>query len=469
MKSFFLLVFLANPILFFAQNLVPNGSFELYQTIPCKFITDTTDFNVCAVSWYIPTLGSSDLHSTISNINCQTNCYSTNPFAVGYQQPRSGNLMGGFSTYAVNLKESREYLSTKLTHSMIPNYRYHYRMFISKGDSVQASTNNISMLFSTEIITDYSTRTTLHKKPQITEKKIITNDTSWTEISGFFVSDSSYQYLTIGNFDSTSQTDIVTNTRMPRTVAYYYIDDISITTSCLSVPDSLIICKGDSAILEAQLYCTGTTISWSSTLDSNQILSTNTFLNIQPTTSQTYLLYTANPPDTHSVFVEVLNNDSVHIGMDTTICNGDSIILPRNSLHKPAKWSNGHFGSSLLIHESGYYWFEPYETNCLYSDTIQISVRYCDDKISMPNIFTPNGDGSNDLFYPINYQYLKHAELLIFNRWGQLVFNGIDGNLSWDGNFNGQQCSDGTYFYILSYSTSDNREHSQKGFLTLIR
>jgi gliding motility-associated-like protein len=67
---------------------------------------------------------------------------------------------------------------------------------------------------------------------------------------------------------------------------------------------------------------------------------------------------------------------------------------------------------------------------------------------SLPNVFTPNGDGPNDLFIPYPYRYIARVEMKIFNRQGNLVFQTEDPDLNWDGtNINGQPLAEGVYFY----------------------
>ncbi|MFN7119463.1 MAG: gliding motility-associated C-terminal domain-containing protein [Saprospiraceae bacterium] len=67
---------------------------------------------------------------------------------------------------------------------------------------------------------------------------------------------------------------------------------------------------------------------------------------------------------------------------------------------------------------------------------------------SLPNTFTPNGDGQNDLFKPYPFCFIESVEFKVFNRWGQLVFETTDPNINWNGqNKNGQDLNEGTYYY----------------------
>ena len=81
-------------------------------------------------------------------------------------------------------------------------------------------------------------------------------------------------------------------------------------------------------------------------------------------------------------------------------------------------------------------------------------------KISgLPNAFTPDNDGINDIFG-------KDHKLIIFNRWGQAVFEGTEG---WDGTHNGRNVSPGTYYYILEIFDHNNQKTVIKGSVTVIR
>lgn len=97
-------------------------------------------------------------------------------------------------------------------------------------------------------------------------------------------------------------------------------------------------------------------------------------------------------------------------------------------------------------------------------------VYYCIDDISVtmieyqiPNVFTPNADNINDVFY-FNTDIIKAKELLIYNRWGIKMFQSST-NYSWDGRTTaGEECAAGTYYYVIQTETE-----THKGFLELIR
>lgn len=84
--------------------------------------------------------------------------------------------------------------------------------------------------------------------------------------------------------------------------------------------------------------------------------------------------------------------------------------------------------------------------------------------IEVPNVFTPNGDRANDVFF-IRSKGVKELSLVIFNRWGQKVYEGSGANASWTGG----DSEDGTYFYILHAEGNDGQTVDKQGTVNLFR
>ncbi|MCW3078521.1 MAG: domain containing protein, partial [Bacteroidetes bacterium] len=92
-------------------------------------------------------------------------------------------------------------------------------------------------------------------------------------------------------------------------------------------------------------------------------------------------------------------------------------------------------------------------------------------KLDVPNVFTPNGDGSNDLFF-LKTQNLTEITALIYDRWGNKVYDVTSntGNIGWDGkNQEGKDCPSGTYFYIIKATGKDGTSYDKKGNVSLYR
>ena len=89
-----------------------------------------------------------------------------------------------------------------------------------------------------------------------------------------------------------------------------------------------------------------------------------------------------------------------------------------------------------------------------------------EEQFEVPNIFTPNNDGENDFFIS-NAKNVTDYNFIIVNRWGQVVFESNDINASWDGKYNDNLCTEGTYFYVLTGYGSNTKAIKKQGFLQL--
>lgn len=104
------------------------------------------------------------------------------------------------------------------------------------------------------------------------------------------------------------------------------------------------------------------------------------------------------------------------------------------------------------------------------NDTLNYRFRLADSSgITLPNIFSPNNDGVNDVFKPI-IGGLTTLKLSIYNRYGTLVFFTDRVNGFWDGRTtSGEPCSVGVYFYVLEAQGFDGKSYNLKNTLTLIQ
>ncbi len=97
------------------------------------------------------------------------------------------------------------------------------------------------------------------------------------------------------------------------------------------------------------------------------------------------------------------------------------------------------------------------------------SCQYPTPTVEAPNVFTPNGDGSNDLFF-LNTANATSIELVILNRWGNVVFESTGLNPAWNGKTgNGVLCDEGVYFYKYLVKGFNDQELEGHGFVQLFR
>jgi len=111
---------------------------------------------------------------------------------------------------------------------------------------------------------------------------------------------------------------------------------------------------------------------------------------------------------------------------------------------------------------------------CKDSATLQVNAYYRS-HIALPNAFSPNGDGLNDVFYVIAGKDVKQVkQFQVFNRWGQKMFEKTNGktndiNFGWNGYYNGQLVAQGTYVYQIVIELLSGELEIHKGNISVIR
>jgi len=88
--------------------------------------------------------------------------------------------------------------------------------------------------------------------------------------------------------------------------------------------------------------------------------------------------------------------------------------------------------------------------------------------VYVPNIFSPNDDGQNDIFY-VRGQDIRSMHLLIFDRWGEKIFETEDITQGWDGKYKGQDMPSDDYVYNLTITYNDGSDLKKKGNISLVR
>jgi len=158
----------------------------------------------------------------------------------------------------------------------------------------------------------------------------------------------------------------------------------------------------------------------------------------------------------------------VSAGRDTTVCEETPLLLAPAQMNADSLlWSDGSVGETLSIRYGGTYVVTGVNKCGTGSDTVVITQIFCD--IWMPNAFTPNGDGVNDIFRALgNIGRLEGFGLSVYNRWGERIFHTSDKYKGWDGQYNGKDALLGTYAYVLEYHIGD-RPYLQKGSFHLLR
>ena len=166
----------------------------------------------------------------------------------------------------------------------------------------------------------------------------------------------------------------------------------------------------------------------------------------------------------------------INVTPDQTIPYGSSVQLhAEGAMIYTWKPDNGSLSNANVfdpvatpLEQTTYIVYGRNAEGCLDSADVDILFTFGDD-IVIPDAFSPNGDGRNDVFKIINIHSGKLRDFKIFNRWGQLVFETTDIKVGWDGNFNGIPQDMDVFMYLAIVEHVDHTTKMYKGDLTLVR
>jgi gliding motility-associated-like protein len=150
------------------------------------------------------------------------------------------------------------------------------------------------------------------------------------------------------------------------------------------------------------------------------------------------------------------------------VCRTQPTVLEVNSPGNQLLWSTGETTASIRVSRPGRYRVTvSAAAGCTVTDSVDVVPGDCG--LYMPSAFTPNRDGLNDLFGPIDLIRVSTYELMVYNRYGQEVFRSNDPEIKWDGQFKGKDLPTGMYLWTLRYQFIGKIPVSDKGTLLLIR
>ncbi len=133
-------------------------------------------------------------------------------------------------------------------------------------------------------------------------------------------------------------------------------------------------------------------------------------------------------------------------------------------------WNTGDTTAAIKLDSMGIYRLETVSANgCKSFDTVQI--LWGGTPFFVPNAFTPNGDGLNDVFKVIpRYDYVRDFVLQVYNRWGGLVYEGSGSDAAWDGTYKGEPVEQGTFIYVIGYRDfQSNQSKTVRGTVVVVR
>lgn len=193
---------------------------------------------------------------------------------------------------------------------------------------------------------------------------------------------------------------------------------------------------------------------------------------------------TSNIGCSSTATVQVFSSSTLNTSFDANTYEGVAplVVLFTNTSINPSStnysWNFGNSTTSFATNTAtATYLNEGIYTVMLIANNggcIDTTIKYIkvenSSTINVPNVFTPNGDGKNDLFL-VEIKNISEINLTIFDRWGLVMFECADKNkLNWDGKTKqGNFVTDGEYFYIINAKGFDNQKHNLKGTVNVFK
>ena len=340
-----------------SQNLVPNGGFEDYSSLPNGF---SQYFK--AIGWTNvngnpqgPPFASPDYFHTLGTV----------PTTFGQIAPNSGAGQMGFYTYLLSLVNAREYISRQLSSPLIPGQEYQLSFYLTNGNGgiYTARIDNMAIHFSINPLVQLIDEV-IQLTPTIELPGVISHPNYWQQYVLTFTATEAAEYITFGNFELDAATTVVGGT-----TAYYFIDDIELipTLSSLQIQGDESICEGESATLFA---LNDSSFAWAESSNPTTIISTDSSIIVSPTVSSSYIVYGTS--DTAYFSVNVNSLPLINLGNDTTLCTGETLILSAEGLFTNYNWQDNSSNPTYNVIGQGIYWISVSNDNCIANDSINV-------------------------------------------------------------------------------------------------
>lgn len=220
-----------------------------------------------------------------------------------------------------------------------------------------------------------------------------------------------------------------------------------------------LLCPGDTLLLDAQNAGAGFNWNTGAVSQSIEVAAAGTYA---------VTVIAQNCPATDSISIQMMQD--VDFDESVSLCGtSNALVLDAGNPGASYLWSTGETTQTITVQQAGDYWVTVNNPPCILSDTARISGILGEGLVFVPNSFTPNSDGLNDRFTGIGENFTSF-HLLIFNRWGELIFETRDQS-GWDGMYQGEIAKGDVYVYKLSYSNicTGDQVIDKLGHVTVIR
>ncbi|MFT5600549.1 MAG: gliding motility-associated-like protein [Flavobacteriales bacterium] len=366
-------------------------------------------------------------------------------------------------------------------------------------------TTNYQLLISNGVCTDTVTQSVIVNTPILNvgnDTTLCDNSQVVTLTANSMGTSTNYQWSSSNQFLDTLNSPITDNsiTVSPNQTTTYFVEInnngcytndsvmVDIASGQLILSPFEVICEGDSALITATNLSASETFTFDWSPDSDILSGDGTdSIWVNPTSAQMFYMNAISSIGCtieDSVFIGVDNLPSLAISVTAnpdTIYAGNfsqlnalpsgysyiwtpSLSLNDNTLQSPTATPDFTTTYSVTISGSG-------GSNCLKEGEVTVFVKevVCGQPdVFVPNAFTPNSDGKNDVLR-VRGNNIEFTLFRVYDRWGELVFETNDQSIGWDGTFKEKDCDPAVFVYYLDGVCIDGEEFLMKGNVSLIR
>ncbi|MCX6231600.1 MAG: gliding motility-associated C-terminal domain-containing protein [Bacteroidetes bacterium] len=249
-----------------------------------------------------------------------------------------------------------------------------------------------------------------------------------------------------------------------------HLDTNAIVPNSIVVPTITVnnptICSGSKVTLLTTPSLAGGTYKWMPGGQQTANLIVSPLVN--STYSVIYNIFGCVASDTAIVTVNQTPSAVIHTS-STVIFIEDSVVLTSFG-GLSYLWNTGNTANNMIMyptHDTIYCVVVSNNNNCFDSTCVNIKVKGAS-TLYVPNAFTPNGDGLNDLFL-VPYTHVEKFHMTIFNKWGNLLFETYDITVGWDGRYMGELVPDDVYVYSIEAIGEDKVNYRKLGRITVLK
>jgi gliding motility-associated-like protein len=185
------------------------------------------------------------------------------------------------------------------------------------------------------------------------------------------------------------------------------------------------------------------------------------------------ITYSEGPCQIVALFsTEALPDPLIDLGVDRLVCVGESVELMNmvDQSGNEVMWSTGEEETSVRVDEAGMYYCEVNNICGSAMDSVRVVVEECESSMYIPNSFTPNNDGINDIWLVDGVNILIN-EIFITNRWGHRIFHSHEQTKPWLGDVEGGPfyAPADAYIFTVRYTDKSGNDLEERGVVLLIR